>query len=98
MKYDMVDITSDEPWDPSKLHDGDTSAVTDEEYVAACNSLVCREGNLMNMFRSAYGLESRYKPEDIEQVRPCLGWKPLHVIKKTLESITQYAKTQSDCH
>ena len=30
---------------------------------------------------------------DLEELQPCLGWKPTEVIKKTLEATTQYVKS-----
>ncbi len=32
------------------------------------------------------------KAADIDKIKPCLGWKPMEVIEKTLQSTTQYAK------
>ncbi len=34
---------------------------------------------------------TKKKPPDIEELRPCLGWKPEQVVRKTVDATTQYA-------
>ncbi len=34
---------------------------------------------------------TKQKPPDIEELRPCLGWKPEQVVRKTIDATTQYA-------
>ena len=49
-------------------------------------------GNSETFNTLTYALTTVEKIQRIEAIQPCLAWKPLEVIKKTIENTTQWGR------
>ena len=81
---DMIVLTSDEPWDPTKFHHD--QILDNEEYSTFCNEYFDNET------RHIYATWHKKKPYDAKKVAPYLLNPGPDIIQKTLQATTQLGK------
>ena len=74
----VIDLTNPTIWNPTE-NETDTEQYLVWEYRDGTNVIHCK------------AITKPGTPE-IDHLKRCLGWKPVDVIKKTLENTTQYAE------
>jgi hypothetical protein len=79
---EVITLTSDDPWDPSEIHDEDLS---EEEYIAYCNNYF-DEPRQINLHWT------KAKPMDIQKVEKFFFFPGKETMKKTLQATTQLGK------
>ena len=56
----------------------------------AIQQAIVHDGNPFNVWRATTAVDAHHK---LESLQPRLAWKPLDVIKKTIENTTQWGRT-----
>jgi hypothetical protein len=82
---DMIVLTSEEPWDPTTIHDEE---VTQDEYDEFYST--CFDDNDPRYLQVAW---HKAKPKDIKKAAPYLLNPGDNTVQKTLEATTQLGKT-----
>ncbi len=98
----IVDIILYQPWDPKALNDDDVRS-NHFRGDSACSKKVIKLGNILGTeitmdlnalvyaVNTACQLETSFPTitdEELENLHPFLGWKPVEVIRETLENTT----------
>ena len=103
-----VQMSSPTPWNPDLEEDdgddvlwfdaSDTEEESYDEFLDAHDGYVLAQDDV-NSYRSLnqakvsiFGISSAKKPFDYESIRKFFGWRPVEVVKHTIQATTQYAK------
>ena len=94
----IVEISSDNPWDPSKI---DNTDVTSESRISVALGIPADHMSLdlnkmVHDVRMAYALHHNGNPDvDPEELRKFLGWVSKKRVRDTLENTTSMAELDS---